>query len=94
VTQYIGEVCRYLLATPPVPEEKMHKVTKMFGNGLRFESLSLLYSRKYGQAKAEYQQWTRSGPESRTFKGWSDPDPNTNPAIFIEKNRTVHAFYN
>jgi hypothetical protein len=57
VTQYIGEVCRYLLATPPVPEEKMHKVTKMFGNGLRFESLHF-YSRKYGQVKAEYQQWT------------------------------------
>jgi hypothetical protein len=37
VSQYIGEVCRYLLATPPVPEEKMHKVNKMFGNGLRYE---------------------------------------------------------
>ncbi len=64
MTQYIGEVCRYLLATPPVPEEKMHKVTKMFGNGLRFVSLHF-YLRQNGQAKAEYQQCC--GPGSRTF---------------------------
>jgi hypothetical protein len=34
-TQYIGEICRYLLATPVVPEERQHKVRIMFGNGLR-----------------------------------------------------------
>ena len=34
-TQYIGEICRYLLATPVVPEEKQHKIRIMFGNGLR-----------------------------------------------------------
>jgi solute carrier family 27 fatty acid transporter 1/4 len=34
-TQYIGEICKYLLATPVVPEEKSHKVKIMFGNGLR-----------------------------------------------------------
>lgn len=34
-TQYIGEICRYLLASPSIPEEKLHKVTRMFGNGLR-----------------------------------------------------------
>jgi solute carrier family 27 fatty acid transporter 1/4 len=34
-TQYIGECCRYLLATAPVPEERQHKVRIMFGNGLR-----------------------------------------------------------
>ncbi len=33
--QYIGEVCRYLLNTPPCPEEQLHSVRLMFGNGLR-----------------------------------------------------------
>ncbi|CAL4059398.1 unnamed protein product, partial [Meganyctiphanes norvegica] len=33
--QYIGEICRYLLNTPPKPEESKHKVRLMFGNGLR-----------------------------------------------------------
>lgn len=34
-TQYIGEICRYLLAAKPVPEEKTHNVRIFFGNGLR-----------------------------------------------------------
>ncbi len=81
VTQYIGEVCRYLLATPPVPEEKMHKVTKMFGNGLRFESHHS-YLRKYGQAKAEYKQFC--GPDSRTFVwDWKVPGRNADPTLFL-----------
>jgi len=33
--QYIGEIARYLYATPECPEEKTHKVRMMFGNGLR-----------------------------------------------------------
>ncbi|EPS42220.1 hypothetical protein H072_3957 [Dactylellina haptotyla CBS 200.50] len=33
--QYVGETCRYLLAAPPSPDDKNHKVTKAFGNGLR-----------------------------------------------------------
>uniref|UniRef100_A0A1B6DSZ8 long-chain-fatty-acid--CoA ligase n=2 Tax=Clastoptera arizonana TaxID=38151 RepID=A0A1B6DSZ8_9HEMI len=35
VAQYIGEMCRYLLASPERPEEKLHKVRLVFGNGLR-----------------------------------------------------------
>ncbi|KAG8234395.1 hypothetical protein J437_LFUL014613 [Ladona fulva] len=35
VAQYIGEICRYLLAVPEKQEEKQHKVRVMFGNGLR-----------------------------------------------------------
>ncbi|CAK9807301.1 Long-chain fatty acid transport protein 4 [Anthophora plagiata] len=35
VGQYIGEMCRYILAVPPAPEDKQHKVRVMFGNGLR-----------------------------------------------------------
>ncbi|VDK49070.1 unnamed protein product [Anisakis simplex] len=36
-SQYIGEICRYLMAQPEIPEEKMHKVELMYGNGLRAE---------------------------------------------------------
>ncbi|KAI6171451.1 Long-chain fatty acid transport protein 4 [Aphelenchoides bicaudatus] len=36
-SQYIGEICRYLLAQPPVSEEKQHKLRLMYGNGLRAE---------------------------------------------------------
>lgn len=32
---YIGEVCRYLLAAPPHPREREHKVTRIVGNGMR-----------------------------------------------------------
>ncbi|CAL4107968.1 unnamed protein product, partial [Meganyctiphanes norvegica] len=32
---YIGEICRYLLNTPPKPEDKTHKVRRMVGVGLR-----------------------------------------------------------
>lgn len=35
VGQYIGEMCRYLLATPPKPEDKNHQLRMVFGNGLR-----------------------------------------------------------
>lgn len=34
---YIGELCRYLLNTPPHPLEKKHKITRGFGNGMRGE---------------------------------------------------------
>lgn len=35
VAQYIGEICRFLLATPEKPEEKAHKVRLIVGNGMR-----------------------------------------------------------
>jgi len=33
--QYIGELCRYLVATPPSPSDRAHKVRIAIGNGLR-----------------------------------------------------------
>ncbi|BBE73085.1 long-chain-acyl-CoA synthetase [Oharaeibacter diazotrophicus] len=33
--QYIGELCRYLLNTPPHPKERAHRVRLASGNGLR-----------------------------------------------------------
>ncbi|CAD6996797.1 unnamed protein product [Ceratitis capitata] len=35
VGQYIGEMARYILATPPSPNDRAHKVRLIFGNGLR-----------------------------------------------------------
>lgn len=35
VGQYIGEMCRYILATPESGNDKDHKVRLIFGNGLR-----------------------------------------------------------
>ena len=35
VAQYIGEICRYLLAQPESIYDKTHSIRLMFGNGLR-----------------------------------------------------------
>lgn len=35
VAQYIGEMCRYILAVPPKKEDKEHNIRMIFGNGLR-----------------------------------------------------------
>lgn len=35
IGQYIGEMCRYMLATTPKPEDTQHCLRKMIGNGLR-----------------------------------------------------------
>jgi len=35
VMQYIGELCRYLVNSPPQPSDKKHQVRKAIGNGLR-----------------------------------------------------------
>ncbi|XP_003747907.1 long-chain fatty acid transport protein 4 [Galendromus occidentalis] len=37
VTQYIGEVCRYLYLQPGKPEDRQHKIRNMVGNGMRKE---------------------------------------------------------
>lgn len=34
---YIGEMCRYLLATPPAPHDRQHRLRVAVGNGLRPE---------------------------------------------------------
>ncbi|XP_026756934.1 long-chain fatty acid transport protein 4-like [Galleria mellonella] len=35
VAHYIGEMCRYILATRPAPTDTQHKVRIVFGNGMR-----------------------------------------------------------
>lgn len=45
VSQYIGEVARYLINTPPTPYEKEQKVRMMFGNGMRADIFDQIRSR-------------------------------------------------
>lgn len=35
VGQYIGEMCRYILAVPPKPHDSTHRIRLMVGNGMR-----------------------------------------------------------
>lgn len=35
IGQYIGEMCRYMLAVPPRPDDTAHYLRFMIGNGLR-----------------------------------------------------------
>ncbi|KAI4464380.1 long-chain fatty acid transport protein [Holotrichia oblita] len=35
IAQYIGEMCRYVLATPPSPNDRNHNLRLIYGNGLR-----------------------------------------------------------
>jgi acyl-CoA synthetase (AMP-forming)/AMP-acid ligase II len=32
---YIGEICRYIMAVPPKPEDSRHHIRCMMGNGMR-----------------------------------------------------------
>ncbi len=43
--QYIGELCRYLLATPPQAQERRHALRLCCGNGLRAEVWEQFQSR-------------------------------------------------
>ena len=42
---YIGELCRYLVNQPPVPEETAHRLRLVFGNGLRPDIWAQLLTR-------------------------------------------------
>lgn len=35
IAQYIGEMCRYILAVPPSEKDKQHNIRMIYGNGLR-----------------------------------------------------------
>ncbi|USW48231.1 Putative AMP-dependent synthetase/ligase, AMP-binding, AMP-binding enzyme domain, ANL [Septoria linicola] len=35
IMQYIGEMCRYMISSPPTPWDKAHKLRLAFGNGMR-----------------------------------------------------------
>ncbi|KAG8042672.1 hypothetical protein G9C98_005307 [Cotesia typhae] len=60
VAQYIGEMCRYILASSPKPEDKQHKVRAIFGNGLRPQIWSEFIERFNIKQVAEFYGATES----------------------------------
>ncbi|EWM28080.1 very long-chain acyl- synthetase isoform 1 [Nannochloropsis gaditana] len=80
VTQYIGELCRYLLATPPSPYDRKHKLRLAFGNGLRPDVWPRFVSRFnipeigefYGATEGNvvfFNYWGRGEPSGAIGKG-------------------------
>ncbi len=62
VVQYIGEMCRYLVNTAPVPEEKNHGLRCMFGAGMGLDV---------------WRRFTkRFGTEVRIYEGWGATESN------------------
>ncbi|OEY67961.1 long-chain-acyl-CoA synthetase [Marinobacter sp. X15-166B] len=62
VFQYIGEICRYLLNTPPRPDDQAHTLRCMLGAGLTGEN---------------WRRWLeRFGPVD-VFEGWGATEANT-----------------
>ncbi|XP_077988604.1 long-chain fatty acid transport protein 6-like [Glandiceps talaboti] len=51
---YVGELCRYLLAAPERPEDKLHKVRCMIGNGLQTDIWNKFLSRFHIHTIAEF----------------------------------------
>ena len=47
VTQYIGEVCRYLYLQPEKPTDRQHKIRIMVGNGMRKE-MWIPFQKRFG----------------------------------------------
>jgi len=80
VTQYIGELCRYLLSTPPGPYDRKHKLRLAFGNGLRPDVWPKFVSRFniqeigefYGATEGNivfFNYWGRGEPPGAIGKG-------------------------
>uniref|UniRef100_A0A9J2P4Z0 Very long-chain fatty acid transport protein n=1 Tax=Ascaris lumbricoides TaxID=6252 RepID=A0A9J2P4Z0_ASCLU len=73
-SQYIGEICRYLMAQPQIPEEKQHKVRLMYGNGLRPEIWQAFVNRfgvqigeVYGSTEGTSNLVQRSRPKRQIY---------------------------
>lgn len=45
VGQYIGEMCRYLLAVPPSENDTKHSLRMIFGNGVKSDVWKLFVDR-------------------------------------------------
>jgi acyl-CoA synthetase (AMP-forming)/AMP-acid ligase II len=50
---YIGECCRYILNTPEKPDDRLHPVRKMVGNGLRPDVWER-FTRRFGVEMGEF----------------------------------------
>ncbi|MCZ6829714.1 MAG: AMP-binding protein, partial [Gammaproteobacteria bacterium] len=61
---YVGEICRYLVGTDPLPEESVHSVRVMLGAGMGIDV---------------WNQFTqRFGDHIRIYEGWGSTESNCN----------------
>lgn len=66
---YIGELCRYLLNQPAHPKERLHKVRKGFGNGLRAEIWDAFRTRFNVPTMIEFYGSTEGNVKLMNFDG-------------------------
>ena len=60
--QYVGEICRFLLSTPPSADDRKHGLRKMTGTGMTPEV---------------WNQWVQRFGEMRIYEGWGSTEANT-----------------
>lgn len=63
ICQYVGEICRFLLADPPRPDDRDHPLRKLVGAGL---------------APEVWAQWVRRFGDCEIYEGWGSTESNTN----------------
>lgn len=61
---YVGELCRYLLSAPPSEQDRAHRVTRIFGNGMR-QDLWEPFKERFGVERiSEYYAATEGNAET------------------------------
>ena len=63
ICQYVGEICRFLLSSPPQPDDSSHGLRKMVGAGM---------------ASEVWEQWVHRFGPMQIYEGWGATEANTN----------------
>jgi fatty-acyl-CoA synthase len=66
---YIGELCRYLANQPEVPAERLHKLRRIFGNGLQADVWRVMLDRFQVQDVLEFYGSTEGNVSLFNFDG-------------------------
>ncbi len=66
---YVGELCRFLVNSPEVPQEKQHKIRCIIGNGLRPEVWEKFVRRFHIQCVVEFYGSTEGNISMMNFSG-------------------------
>lgn len=97
MAQYIGEMCRYILSSPPKAEDKEHKVRLVFGNGLRPQIWKEFVERFDIQQVAEFYGATEG---NANIGGFTELSSNFNKNVYLKtsivcgkvSNLNIHVF--
>eukprot|EP00096_Caligus_rogercresseyi_P012593 TRINITY_DN5325_c0_g1_i1.p1 TRINITY_DN5325_c0_g1~~TRINITY_DN5325_c0_g1_i1.p1 ORF type:complete len:706 (-),score=171.66 TRINITY_DN5325_c0_g1_i1:280-2397(-) len=92
-TQYIGEICRFLLAKKPCPEENSHQIKLIYGNGLRPEIWRTFVERFKIPCVAEFYGSTEGNMNLINFDntvGAVGCIPNMVPKFLVELITPIH----